>query len=129
MHRATVILGMRTGHGIARHGHHGDVAGVDKTCRQHGQGRLAADAVIDLGIGVQRHAKLTVHEPRDGLFEISNPIIRITAVLGSIDLASHALADDLICHAVVFPDAEVDQRAVRVVSQALRLARLIFSNL
>ena len=54
---AAVVGGVRAGDGIAGHGHQRDVAGIDEHGRQHGQGRLGADGVVDLRGRVERDAE------------------------------------------------------------------------
>ena len=54
---AAVIARVRAGDGIAGHGHQRDVAGIDEHGRQHRQGRLGADGVIDLRDRVERDAE------------------------------------------------------------------------
>ena len=66
---AAVVAGVRAGDRVAGHGHQRDVARVDEAGRQHGQRRLRADAVVDLGRRIERDAELALHEPGDRLLE------------------------------------------------------------
>ena len=54
---AAVVFGVRAGDGIAGHGHERDVAGIDEAGRQHGQGGLGADGVVDFRHRVESDAE------------------------------------------------------------------------
>src|SRR5207244_4156337 len=77
---AAVVGGVGAGDGVAGHGHQGDVAGVDEAGRQHGQGRLGADAVVDLGHRVEGDAELPVHEGGGSVLERLDAVVRVAAV-------------------------------------------------
>ena len=124
MHLAAVILRVRAGHGIAGRGHQRHVAGVDEHRRQHRQGRLRADAVVDFRDRIEPHFELPLHEPGRRLLEGGDAVVGVAAVLGLVDLLGHDAADRLGGHLVVLADAEVEQTPLGVLGQGLPLGPL-----
>ena len=86
MDRAAVILRVRAGHRIARHGHQRDVARIDERGRQHGQRGFRADAVIDFRGRIEPHAEIALHEPRDRFLIGGDAVVGVAAVFGPVDL-------------------------------------------
>ena len=124
MHFAAKILRVRAGHGIARHGHQRHVARIDERGRQHGQGRLRADAVIHLGGRIKLDAETPLHQSGRGLLKLANAIVGVATVGRLIDLATHRGADRLRRKLVIFADAEVDQLALGMLGHGLALGPL-----
>ena len=108
---AAVIFGVRAGDGVAGHGHEGDVAGIDEAGRQHGQGGLGADGVVDFGFGIERDAEDLLHEIGGRFLEGGDAVVGVAAIFEPVDLALAGLADERIGHVVVFADAEIEQGA------------------
>ena len=115
---------MRAGHRITGNGHERDVAGIDETGRQHGQGGLGANAVIHFAGRVQFHAEHAVHEMSHRLFEFQDPIVRVTAVLRLADLLGHPSANVLGCHCIILADPEIEQLTIGKIGQGLSLGAL-----
>jgi hypothetical protein len=108
----------------------GDVAGVDEAQRQHGQRGLGADAVVDLGVGIEAgHAEELAHVLGGGDLELADAVVGVAAVGGIVDRLLQRLADGGGRHLVRLADAEVEQFDVGRAARAAALARLIFSNL
>jgi hypothetical protein len=82
---------MRAGYRITGHGHQRHVAGVDQRGRQHGQGRLRPDAVVDFGLRIQIDAEVqqgAIRKVGQGLalgpLDLLEPVdLRPLAVLGT----------------------------------------------
>src|SRR5205085_5543199 len=89
-----VVAGVGAGHGVAGHGHEGDVAGVDEGGREHGQGRLGTDGVVDLGGRVELDAEGPLHEGGGGLLEGGDAVVGVAAVLRLVHLALEHVADE-----------------------------------
>src|SRR5262249_20843555 len=106
---AAVVLRVRAGDGVAGDGHERNVAGVNEAGRQHGQGGLGADGVIDLRLRIEGNAKDLLHEAGGRLFEGSDTIVGIAPVFQLVDLALADFTDQGIGHVVVFADAKVEQ--------------------
>ena len=124
VHRSAIIACVRASHGISGHGHQRDVAGIDETGRQHGQGGLGADAVIHFARRVQVHAEAATHEVSDRLFELEYPVVRVTAVLRLADLLGHPSANVLGCHGIILADPEIEQLTIGKIGQDLSLGAL-----
>ena len=80
--------------------------------RQHGQGRLGADGVVDLRDRVERDAEDLLHEAGGGFLEGGDAVVGVAAVFELVDLALERLAHQRIGHVVVLADAEVEQPAL-----------------
>jgi len=121
---AAVVAGVRAGDWVTGDGHQGDVAGVNEDRRQHRQGGLGADRVIDFRHRIELHTQRAAHEPRGSVFEGLDAVIGVAAVLGTVDLFGHDAADRLRRHFVVLANAEVDQLPLGEIGQRLPLGSL-----
>ena len=118
---AAVVLRVRAGHRVARHGHQSDVAGIDETRRQHRQRRFAADAVIDFRGRIKLYVELAGHETGDGLAERRDAVVGVTPVFRPVNLVGHCLADRRRGHLVVLADAEIQQFSLGMLGNRLAL--------
>ncbi len=80
--------------------------------------------MIDLRHRIERNAETTLHEPRRRLFELDHTVIGISTIFWLVDFVRHHLADRLGSHGVVFADPEIEQFAIRVVSERPSLGTL-----
>src|SRR5262245_14759851 len=70
--------------------------------------------MIDLGLRIERDAELPLHERRRGFLERGDAVIGVAAILELVDLALGDVAHERIGHVVIFTDAEIEQRPLRM---------------
>ena len=109
---------------IAGNGHERDITRVDEGRGEHRVGGLRADAMVDFGDGVERDAKLPLHEGGDGLLVLRDAVVGVAAVLGAVDLLVHHRSDSFRSHLVVLADPEVEHPPFRMVGDGLTLGPL-----
>ena len=80
--------------------------------------------MVDLGDGVEGHAKLPQHEGSSGLLEGGDAVVGVAAVLGAVDLLLHYGPDVRRGHLVVLADAEVEHPPFGMVGDGLPLGPL-----
>ncbi|OPZ07481.1 MAG: hypothetical protein BWZ08_01836 [candidate division BRC1 bacterium ADurb.BinA292] len=106
---ATEIAGPGAGDGVAGDGHDAEVAGVDEHAGEEGEGGFGADAVIDLGRGVELDAVFAGHVARRRVLVFLNAVVGVAAVGGVVDFALEAIAHGAVGHLVVLADAEIEE--------------------
>src|SRR5262249_522822 len=84
---------------------------------QHGQSGLGADRVVDFRLRVESDAEGLFHEVGCRFFEGEDAVVGVAAVFQLVDLAFGDLAHQGVGHVVVFPDAEVEERPLRMGGQ------------
>ena len=80
--------------------------------------------MVDFGDGVERDAKLPLHEGGDGLLVLRDAVVGVAAVLGAVDLLVHHRSDSFRGHLVVLADPEVEHPPFRMVGDGLTLGPL-----
>ena len=121
IHAAAVILRVRAGNRITRHGHERHVARIDERRRQHRQRRFRADAMVDFAVRIELDAKIALHEPRHGFLEFGRAVVGIAPVFRPVDFLGHPRANALGRHLVVLADAEIDQRSLGMLGHRFAL--------
>ena len=121
---AAEVFGPRPRDRVAGHGHQRHVAGVDERRREHGVGRLAADAVANLGHRIERHAELAGHELGGRFLVIGDAVVGVAAILELVGFRRQRGPDVSRGHVVVFADTEIEEPPVGEVGQRLALGAL-----
>ena len=80
--------------------------------------------MVDFADGVERDAKLPLHEGGDGLLVLRDAVVGVAAVLGAVDLLVHHRSDSFRSHLVVLADPEVEHPPLWMVGDGLTLGPL-----
>ncbi len=126
---ASVVLSVRPGNRIAGHRHERHVSRINKSSRQHGQGRLGSDRMVDFLGRVERDAENLLHEDGCGLLERLNTVVGVAPVLQLIDLELECVAHERVGHVIVFADAEVEEPSFGVGLERCTLGAFDFLKL